>query len=506
MAGVLIETGIYFLLLFTPFAFAGVELWAKGILQIVAGLTVAIWLLTRANDLEGRRVGRGRALALGVPIALFALVVSFQVIPLPRGWIERLAPSTHALYERAVPGYAEGAPFDVAALPAWLLADKQGEIPPSRRPAGEAAVPDVAAIVPESSLFPPIASARRTLSIYPTVTRERLVIFLCFAGLFGVVTGYFRTRERQTRLAVAAVMSGFLLSLVGILQRLTWNGRLLWLREGNYENVFGPFVNRNSYAAFAGTLVPVAAALALAALAGRARGRTDMLPRTLLWVFAAVTIAAGVFFSLSRGGILTTAAAVGALFLLLIYYGRRATELVALGMVVILCAGFLAWIGPEDVVERIGTLSAGQSVPSFTHRTEAWERVGPMIAENVAFGTGLGTFRFAFMRHAPPGDRWWSTAHNEYLELISDTGIAGGLIFAFGMAAYLSIIGRPWLFRRSRDRYLYAGLISGVFGLLLHATANSDMQVPATGLLLTILGALVLRLALNAEQAGGTAS
>ena len=131
----------------------------------------------------------------------------------------------------------------------------------------------------------------------------------------------------------AGVFSAFGVSFIGILQKLTWNGKLYWIREGTYgDNVFGPFVNRNSYAAFAGTMVPVAVCMGLAALWRRQQGREDSLPRLALWVFAAITTGGGVFFSLSRGGILATSLSMGIVFVFLIYYGRRRTEMAVIDL------------------------------------------------------------------------------------------------------------------------------------------------------------------------------
>lgn len=492
MSGIVIEIGVTFLLFFAPFAFGGVELWAKGVVQIITGVVVAAWLLgSRRHRERGVPLGRARTAALGVPIGLFLLLVFVQLLPLSPAWMARLAPGTHDLYERALPGYAQGRPFQSADLVPWLLADHAGATG-----AGSVLSPPEPASLP--SLFPTSAPVNRPLSIYPAQTRDRLTQLLCWVGLFAVVAGHYVTPERRMRLLATAVFSGLAVSIVGIIQQLTWNGKLLWIREGNYLGVFGPFVNRNSYAAFAGTLVPVALALALEA-AGRAdRRRGETLPRVVLWSFTAMAIWGGVFLSLSRGGILTTGLSILAMLLFLLAYSRsrRTFELIVLGGVVLFCVGFVVWIGPGEVVERLGTLREGQNVPTFAHRWKAWARMLPMIDNHQALGTGLGTFRFAFMRFAPPAEGWWTTAHNEYVEVVTDTGVVGALLVATGLAAYLLIVVRPRL-RDHGDRYLYAGMAAGLAGLLIHSIANSSLQVPANGLLVAVLGALLLRLVVD---------
>ena len=52
---------------------------------------------------------------------------------------------------------------------------------------------------------------------------------------------------------------GFLVADFGILQHLTFNGKLYWFREMHYGGIpFGPYVNRNHFAGFAELFIPVA--------------------------------------------------------------------------------------------------------------------------------------------------------------------------------------------------------------------------------------------------------
>jgi len=499
VAAILIEIGIYLLLFLTPFAFGGMELWVKGAIQILTGLVVLVFLLDRMASQERRPASDRRVVALvGIPITLFVLLVAFQSIPLPPSWIQTLSPEAYATYAKTVPGYPDGRGFEVSELPRWLV--ERTEDLPEGDPNAMARL--FAPRVEGSGLtlsFP----ARRSLSLVPSVTLQRLTLFLCWAALFGVVVAYYDTREKLQRLVIAAVSCGFALSFFGIVQRLTWNGKIYWTQGGNYQTAFASFVNRNSYAAFAGTLIPVAVCMTLALLRRYNDGDREAMPRLLLTAFAAVTITGGVFFSLSRGGILATGFSLAlTLPMLLIFGGKRGRgpELAVMAVIAVMCVAFLAWIGPEQVLERIGTLSKGQSEPSFSHRVRAWERALPMHHDYKAFGTGLGTFRYAFLKYAPPGGEWWTTAHNEYLELLCETGIIGAAIFLAGLAGYLFLILRPHRVGRGSGLYLYIGILTGIAGLLLHSSVSANLQTPAVGLLLVIMGAALLSLVLMEEK------
>jgi O-antigen ligase len=163
-------------------------------------------------------------------------------------------------------------------------------------------------------------------------------------------------------------------------------------------------------------------------------------------------------------------------------------------------AVFLLWLGPDKIIERVGTLAEGHHVPSLQYRMRAWERAIPLIQENALIGTGLGTFQFAFMRHAPPGEGWWTHADNEYLELVCDMGVPGGLLLLWGGSAWLLRVGRLRLLKGQPERHLYIGLVAGMAALFLHSATNANLQIPANGLLLPILGAALLNLVMLAAR------
>lgn len=499
MRPLLIEGGIYFLLFFTPLAFGGVELWAQGVVQIVSGFVLAAWLWgrLRGEDAGSRFYALWPRLLLGAPFAGFVVLVLLQLTPMPHGILARISPAADRVYQSALPGYAEGRPLDARELPGWLLERHAGEVPGAADDGLQSLDPAI-----QTAGGGPAAPAWRTLSLSPPETRVRLALLLSCASLFLVTADWFRTKERLTRLMTAAVLSAGVISLFGIVQRLTWNGKLYWLREGQYKNPFGPFVNRNSYAAFAGTILPIALCLAFYALRQWKKGRRDALPLLLLWSLTASAMGVGIALSLSRGGLISAGLSIAIVAGMLLYYGRDRGEVALLAGVVAATILLLVSIGPEMVIERVGTLSEGQSIPSFAQRMKAWDRTDLMIADYPLVGAGFGAFRFSFMRYAPPGEGWWTTAHNEYLELLCDTGLVGAALAAVGLIAWLVLVARPALLKGRSERYSWAGLAAGIAGLLVHSAVSSNLQVPANGVLISLLAGALL--ALTARHAAAS--
>jgi len=498
----IIEGGVAFLLLFAPFAFGGVETWAQGVIQIACGAVFVAW----AWRYDERPPDRSSFLVPGLRLptlrgmwaafGLFVALVVFQLIPLPASWIKGISPATDALYTRTLPGYAKGEAIGPATIPAWLT--------------GTGSAEDLAA-APETALKagripavlggdrPAPGPARRTLSIYPYQTRQNLALLLCYAGIFVVVVAYFRTRVRLLRLLDTVVAVAFLVSLFGILQKFSSNGLMFWIRAGPHTDFFGPFVNRNSYAAFAGTVLPIAVGLFLAALYAWRRGNQEMLPRTLVYGFAAAILATGVGLSLSRGGMISVSLSMIMLLAWLLLLGRRGPELGVLGVLVVAAGAALLWFRPGEIIERVETLSQGLSTPTFAMRVVAWKRALVMAGDHLLVGTGLGSFRFAFLGYAPPGKAWWNTAHNEYIELVCDTGLVGAVLLGAGLVFYGRRVLRPSVLNGRAAPYSFAGLVSGLTGLLIHSTVSSNLQVPANGLLLVVLSASLVALVTREE-------
>ena len=93
----------------------------------------------------------------------------------------------------------------------------------------------------------------------PYGSRIELQLLTALTLLLFLATQTFRTTD-DWRFFMWFIMSlGFLVAIFGILQHLTFNGKLYWFREMTYGGIpFGPYVNRNHFAGFAELVIPVA--------------------------------------------------------------------------------------------------------------------------------------------------------------------------------------------------------------------------------------------------------
>src|SRR6202158_1414173 len=186
------------------------------------------------------------------------------------------------------------------------------------------------------------------ITVYPFLTRIELLKYTALLSLFFLFIQSFRTREHWHGFVWFLLALGFAVSLFGIVQHFTFNGKLYWVRELRFGGIpFGPYVNRNHFAGLAELLIPPG----LAILILRAE-RRDQLP--LVTLFTLFPIGA-LFLSASRGGIMSFLAEIGLLAILIFFRRREGKELVAAGLWVVLAIALVSWLGIGRAIERFAS-------------------------------------------------------------------------------------------------------------------------------------------------------
>src|SRR2546425_465694 len=117
-----------------------------------------------------------------------------------------------------------------------------------------------------SPLLPPLAALslivlgqwffHRTASSHNT--RIELLLLLADLIVLFLAVQAFRTLRDWRGFVWFGMGFGFLVSIFGILQHLTFNGKLYWFREMRYGGIpFGPYANRNHFAGFVELVLPL---------------------------------------------------------------------------------------------------------------------------------------------------------------------------------------------------------------------------------------------------------
>ena len=397
--------------------------------------------------------------------------------------------------------------FDQAAVFGWVLTVCGAACLGSRK--WGVTVPWVVAVialvpllqvVPLGDLHPYLASAFRrettaaaeslgvaaptTLSIAPGKTIATLLPVAGCCALFVMARGLATRSERAFWLITACFLTLAMVSAAwGVEQflreRLVEGGAALGAR--------GSFINKNHYAAFMEAGLGLAIGAALAGLARR-HGQPADSGRSRLYglaglVAAMVCFSAGMLsFSRAATVILVVTAAAGVALAL------RENRRLALAALPALAAAlaFSATLGGGALGARFNDLSPAAGLPT---RAAIWADTLRSAGDYWLTGAGAGTFPYAFRRSAFYLPRKTvDHAHSDYLEWLLEFGLLPTLLLTLALGLTLWRVGL-FVFSRedARRRMAAGGAVLGAGAILLHATVDFPLQIPALAALTAVL-------------------
>ena len=331
---------VMILVVSTPFALGAVYPWPAALIEIGVAVLVIVSVLKVASAASTPDdVSFSKSLPLIPPVLLLAGLVLFQLIPLPPQIMRPLSPATYQFYVKALPGWPHTAPYSGKAF-----------VTPSVRPASGStrAISRILPTLQEVQQGTPVPFAKKAppprgkansdgrrierngnytsrrwrtilpatwypLAISPELTRTALLRFVAYAGLFFVIVGYpfvdgSEGEKRFYRSVLAmVVVTGVLVAAVGLIERVYWNGKILWLFVpmdwgAPFPNVFpratGPFVDPDHFANYLNMVFPLALAGAFYELYSKSRRSADAI--RLLCACGAFIILSAIVLSLSR--------------------------------------------------------------------------------------------------------------------------------------------------------------------------------------------------------------
>jgi O-antigen ligase len=307
-------------------------------------------------------------------------------------------------------------------------------------------------------------------------TRIELQLLVTYLIVIFLMSQAFSRRGHWRGFVWFVMTLGFLVSVQGILQSLTFNGKLYWFRTMRFGGLpFGPYANRNHFAGFAEMIIPIA-------LVPLVLGKVRRERFVLVVLFAMAPIVALVL-SASRGGIISFAVQVVVLFALLLIRRAPTRYFMAGGFVIVCAMLVVSWIGVSHVLARFAAI---QNVEvSSDKRARMIADTYRLFKDHPILGTGLGTLEMVY----PPYDSLYdgkvvNHSHNDYLEALAETGLVGGLccLWFLGVLFRNSLEGMAALGNSFSAALNLSGLI-GCCGILVHSLVDFNLHIPANALL-----------------------
>ncbi len=433
-----------------PLPAAILALWTGGLLVIWAGC--AGWGLARVAVAPAK---------LRLPLILFglaALWILVQALPLPAGWGD----------------------------PIWGVASE--------------------------ALGRPL---RQTISVNPEKTLSGLMRLLSYAAVFWLALQLARDAQRARIAIVAVALIGTIYALYGIAVYTAGNEWILLYDKWAYKfTLTSTFVNRNSFATFAGLCLICATACFVGSFSHLLtidrplRHRIVMVAETIFSSSLHLTVATlalllALVLTGSRAGVASSMAGLLVLMLALARrrrFGLRHAAAIAglVGIVVLLAFA----LGGGLLADRISDRDA--TATNWEARSTVYERTMEAIGTVPWTGTGYGTFREVFAAYRPESldlRRYWDKAHNTYLETMLELGIPAALLLNLSILL-LAVETLRGLWRRRRDRTAPAIGVAATVLVGLHAVVDFSLQIPAVAILYAFIMGVAVSQSLSQERRG----
>ncbi|MFB3916270.1 MAG: O-antigen ligase family protein [Terriglobales bacterium] len=287
-------------------------------------------------------------------------------------------------------------------------------------------------------------------------------------------------RSRQDLLIITRLLGtfGFFLAVFAMLQGFTAPGKLYWVRtpsEGGW--VYGPYVDHSHYAGLMEMLAPLGLVLGLSS-----RLRSG---QKVLCLFAGAVMAASIFLSQSRGGIV--AFVLELIFLAVALFAERRGKHSLVGL-----AAFLVFVIASGVWLSGGSLLRRMENMQDTTRLAIAKDSLRMFAAKPATGWGMGNFEHVFPRYRTfYSNKLVEHAHNDYLEAMTETGLPGGVfVLLFVVLLYRKGLQATATWDRSNRSAVQLAALVGCTGILLHSLTDFNMHIPANAAVFLLLAAM----------------
>lgn len=323
-------------------------------------------------------------------------------------------------------------------------------------------------------------------SAYRHDTISEALLYVAYGMLCFVATQSLVRASQARRLGLILVFFGFAVAALSLLQGIAPNGKLYWLREPRLGGwIYGPYVNHNHYAGLMELLIPIPLVISLTHLAHE--------KERLVAGVAAAVMTGTVFLSGSRGGMLAVLVEFMLLGILMTRQRRGLRTAIGVGVFGIVLLSLLTWLGGKELTTRVFSISTETRTEISGGMRLSIDRDSlTMFRRKPVLGWGLGGFPIAYPQFRSFYTNFFvNQAHNDYLQLLTETGILGfSLMLWFLVLLYRTGLRKIGNWTSSVTGTLTLACLLGVSGILVHSFFDFNLQIPANAALFYVLCSL----------------
>ena len=327
-----------------------------------------------------------------------------------------------------------------------------------------------------------------TISLYPFSTFKEILLLLAYFS-FGISVAFFCNNKNRIKILIYLVfLITFCESFIGIYQSIYLG-----------ELSTGTYINRNHYAGFI--------ELTIFLLIGYALGQrnyefenedrnsyikdllsSDRIFKQITLVLVISFMGITLFTSQSRMAIFSFFVTSILMFFLINRFSKNnpiEKIILAFGIFMTLCYVFFISFYPliRRFVESVGENGA---------RNQIWKDSLRIFYDFPLFGTGLNTFRDIYPKYKTlEAASRINFAHNDYLQLLVETGLVGFLLLIIPAYFLLKFsLRRITTFINRKDyfaAYIRLGALCGIISSLIHSLVDFNLHIPANAVYFALL-------------------
>jgi O-antigen ligase/tetratricopeptide (TPR) repeat protein len=465
-AAVVHDVALLIAVFYAPILWGGVaipEIHSAGTLSASAGQTfVASFVgIAAVAALVARWLqGRGPAVlpnAVNLPAAVLLAISALSAL---------FSVSRHA-------SALELARLTVGVLLFWLVANR------SLLPATPANL--VAASFGCSAIFTPLIPMPGDAGV-----ALKLFAIVALAATCAIIVARREDTDPTRWLLVALVLSAaIVVALYGLREKVEVFRQL----DNPSWQIFSTFFNPNPLGGFLAMMFPLAFSLTLAAVA---------LWQWLLWEFCAVLLALAILPTYSKGAMLAFVVAMACYGIFMAWQSAAARRVLrwALAVVVLgaLTLGVATWQATAVRSRLTSALGAQQASNMF--RILTWQGTVRVAAAHPWIGVGPSGFQYIYPKYAIAG--YVGSAHQNYLQMFAELGVAGGVTFLWLLGAVLFTGNRA--LRAAKDfpkRALAIACLCTLIAFLVHSFLEYDWYIGAIGVTFWLVAGVLAHQALG---------
>ncbi|MDX1402646.1 MAG: O-antigen ligase family protein, partial [Kiloniellales bacterium] len=430
---------VIIMVLLAPLPFALTLSWAWGSVAVLTGALLVAWSVELISSRDRPALGLKTAWPLILPYLCVAAWAAIQTLPaLPEGWHHPLWQSTTAVL-----------PVDVSGA----------------------------------------------ISLNQNDTLDGIIRLLAYAGIFWLAFQYGRDLKQADLGLHALVAAGTVYSLYGLVVEFTQANLILWYpKPRHFDDLTSTFLNRNTFATYAGFTLICITALILRGIA-RSLGSTASVRQGMRSLFQefgrkgwGLLLCLSIVFSAlllshSRAGFFSSLLGLAILFTALGFSKTIRPRTVAASLIgfIFVLVGFLALSG-EGLNQRLV-----HAPIDLEGRTRIYELELEAIKSTPLLGTGYGTFEevFRFYRNEDVQVNI-DKAHNSYLEIVLELGIPGAALLILSVLI-ASVICLHGIRHRHRSTLFPAIGIAVSAQVAVHSLVDFSLQIPAVAITYSFL-------------------